>query len=588
MGEPVKVMLQLENPLHSQLKISSMRLISEISIDGKKPVTCSEELEDDHFTRTEIDLNMAPKSFSTVALSVTAKRTGTIYITGVQWRLNQNIIGSHAFNLPSELLIKSTSTGRKKAIRKRNASLEVPVKPAAALMDVELEGVPDVIYHNQIISCSIKLMNIGQLPTGKGVQIKISHPLFMVLTSMDGKVLEYDERGLVSVDLEVKPGEETTLRMWLRAAKVGNQSLNWMLRYSFTDDASKLQYRVAYLTKALKCLPLMHLDISSRPSIRFSESDSSLVLANMRNVTSKSRSPLALTIKLEHVAMISNLFTVSKFDMDQKYILQPEESHNLVLRVSEGKESQGSGQELYDRKKRLSTVPLSTEKTDINPAIWKLLGMEGYLKTVELKRKIMLNPNAYKNAGKELFEGNIKDFDLLVCWSSTNVDTKTPINGYHLLRDQTCLNSLHSKNSSACPLKVMVQHPQSIKHDFSSGRLRVPTKIQVCNRRDDIAVSFIFETLAPTQVFDSITRSFQESKNHSMNARYFWAGLTSQRIKNLEPNKQILLEIDAVFHSAGEYNLNRFRFSVDMPGVGIKHFFFPLQHLISIENASRQ
>ena len=107
----------------------------------------------------------------------------------------------------------------------------------------------------------------------------------------------------------------------------------------------------------------------------------------------------------------------------------------------------------------------------------------------------------------------------------------------------------------------------------------------MCNRRDDIAVSFVFETLPPTQEFDSISRSFQESRNLSMSTRYFWSGATSQRIKNLQPKKHVYLKVDAQFHAQGHYNLNRFRFSVDMPNVGVKHFFFPLQHLISISSS---
>jgi len=44
-----------------------------------------------------------------------------------------------------------------------------------------------------------------------------------------------------------------------------------------------------------------------------------------------------------------------------------------------------------------------------------------------------------------------------------------------------------------------------------------------------------------------------------------------------------IIKLMALFYQPGHYNLNRFKFTVDIPGEGAPRvFFFPLQHLINI------
>eukprot|EP00466_Bigelowiella_natans_P003525 jgi/Bigna1/133992/aug1.23_g8700 len=572
----------------------------------------------------------------------------------------------HRFELLPERTIKSTKTGKKKGISRVNTSLAVTIKPPAALLSFDLQDLPTEMMHSEVSSTIVTVRNDGGLAVeGSSVQIKVSHPLFVVIATTttggeeggeEEQVLSYNRKdGLISLPNGViAPEAMIKLKIYVRGASVGVHCIRFLVRYCYIDVEKKQKHhRVVHIEHPLRVKPFMHLDI-------------------FRETADGGRG--GMSINIHRAVLISDAFTILPSDISREessLTLRPEESYNLVLRVhakDKEEEEEEEGVELKgDRKKEAggSSSSSSNDRGDaaddddekeqllddckgaqlhydssgkkkfsvhnflppkgddavdrkesaIGAAVWQLLGMEGFLEEVELERKIALNPNAYKELSTT-GQDTKKDFDLIVLWNSKKkskrrrtaavgagtgggdddqktkeaVASSSPLttvaaSGFFMIRNQKCLHSLYSKNKSACPLKVMVRHPELLQHDFTTkGRLFVPVDIQVCNRRDDISVSFVFETLPPNQEFDSVSRSFRESRNHSMAARYFWHGKTTQRVKQLGPNKKVLLQIHAAFHADGDYNLNRFRFSVDMPGIGIKHFFFPLQHLISIRS----
>jgi hypothetical protein len=65
---------------------------------------------------------------------------------------------------------------------------------------------------------------------------------------------------------------------------------------------------------------------------------------------------------------------------------------------------------------------------------------------------------------------------------------------------------------------------------------------------------------------------------------YLWQGVTRRRVDRVDALHTTELSLTAVFLAPGQYNLNRFRFTVSVVGVDAKPrvFFFPLQHIINI------
>ncbi len=68
-----------------------------------------------------------------------------------------------------------------------------------------------------------------------------------------------------------------------------------------------------------------------------------------------------------------------------------------------------------------------------------------------------------------------------------------------------------------------------------------------------------------------------------LRSRYLWQGCTKKRVEKLPPGEDLAFNLVATFFEPGEYNLNRFRFTVDQ-GTNKKPrvFFFPLQHLARV------
>eukprot|EP00823_Brevimastigomonas_motovehiculus_P008275 TRINITY_DN7559_c0_g1_i1.p1 TRINITY_DN7559_c0_g1~~TRINITY_DN7559_c0_g1_i1.p1 ORF type:complete len:204 (+),score=33.90 TRINITY_DN7559_c0_g1_i1:40-612(+) len=168
--------------------------------------------------------------------------------------------------------------------------------------------------------------------------------------------------------------------------------------------------------------------------------------------------------------------------------------------------------------------------------------------------------------------------DLVISWMSSD---GSRFGFYHL----PGLTSMKVQPSS-CALKVMLHYPRVVEHDFlQRSCVDVPVTLRVRNGLDRSCVSFLFETLAQEEEFDSSKRAFRQVNSISLSSRYLWHGLTTTRVNDLKPNEITHLHLNASFFQPGHYNLNRFRFTVEICGSSSSKprvFFFPLQHLITI------
>lgn len=132
--------------------------------------------------------------------------------------------------------------------------------------------------------------------------------------------------------------------------------------------------------------------------------------------------------------------------------------------------------------------------------------------------------------------------------------------------------------------------------------------LRIRNCLEKTPVSFLFETLPPEEEFDPkyacmlarclrclgpwfdwcrvplvlSSRSFRAVTNASTRCRYLWRGTTRLRVPDLAPSAIVDIKLCATFFNAGQFNLNRFRFTVETAEQKPRVFFFPLQHLIAV------
>ena len=241
------------------------------------------------------------------------------------------------------------------------------------------------------------------------------------------------------------------------------------------------------------------------------------------------------------------------------------------------------------------------------PPYSNLLGMEKALLMEEERQSLIINP-----AATIADIGAPNKFDLIITWTLLSSPTTTTTTatgssgsggggvryGFYHVPGVAIMKVL----PSACPLKVHLSYPTHItlppSHSptspattpASSFPLSVPISLSIRNILDDTPISFLFETLPPEEEFDPIKRAFRTSTSSTLPAsRYMWRGLTRSRVIGLKGGEEadVLLCVDVL--RCGEYNLNRFRFTVEVGG-GKKPrvFFFPLQHLIRVERAGEE
>jgi hypothetical protein len=116
--------------------------------------------------------------------------------------------------------------------------------------------------------------------------------------------------------------------------------------------------------------------------------------------------------------------------------------------------------------------------------------------------------------------------------------------------------------------------------------LRVPVLIRVRNAAESQAASFSFETLPAEEEFDQSSRSFRARASALTGGRYFWEGGTRRHVAALPPGAVVELALTAVFAAPGSYNINRFRFNLEVEGAAPRVFFFPLQHWMHVRAAA--
>ena len=221
------------------------------------------------------------------------------------------------------------------------------------------------------------------------------------------------------------------------------------------------------------------------------------------------------------------------------------------------------------------------------PPYSNLLGMEKAIMIDEERQSLIINP-----AAVIADVGAPTKLDLVLSWT---LNTSPPRFGFHHLPGVSIMKVL----PSACPLKVHLSYPPIIHpphptlttttspstpptpHPFP---LQFPVHVHIRNILEDSPISFLFETLPPEEEFDPVRRQFRTIASTSMRGRYAWHGLTRVKVPQLRGGDEVEVLLYVDVDGEGEYNLNRFRFTVEVGG-GKKPrvFFFPLQHLVRVE-----
>ena len=442
---------------------------------------------------------------------------------------------------------------------------------------------------------------------------------------------------IVHLPVTLQPGQSLSIPVWLRGALEGQQQLSFLFRYESVEGKV---WRLGYVESGLRVRALMGVRVFHKPS--FAEVKDSLLGIDIHDRQAETAAGETsdeddmAAVRIESISVLSKTWVIasigqhpvtqvagggkpasrsfSQHDLhaasrltattttstappEVDSLLEPHESLLMFARITNlptltlsSPLQQALCPTHYSSVSFASPTPASIDCT--RPPYSNLLGMEKALMMEEERQSLIINP-----AATIVDIGAPNKFDLVITWTLASDETDGSSGGgggggqrfgfYHLPGV-----AIMKVLPSACPLKVHLSYPTRITLPSSSSTsshpsafpLSVPVSLSIRNILDDTPISFLFETLPPEEEFDANKRAFRTSTSSTLSAsRYMWRGLTRSRVVGLRGGDEadVLLCVDVL--RAGEYNLNRFRFTVEVGG-GKKPrvFFFPLQHLIRV------
>ena len=440
---------------------------------------------------------------------------------------------------------------------------------------------------------------------------------------------DWSDSGRIHLSISLQPRQSVTLPLFIRGALEGQQLLSFLFRYESVDEAFG-RFRLGYLERPMRVRPLMGVRLFNKPS--FAEVKDSLIGVDIhdRQVEGAEGSDDEVDVRVERISVLSKCWIIAAIGehpdtslggLPAARSISSQDLHR-ASRVPGGARSAAgvaasssvhscavdstmsphSSLLLFCRITNLPSLSLPSTLLQANcptqhssvsftapdaapspaptplPAdaslapYSNLLAMEKALLMEEERQSLIINP-----AAVIADVGAPNKLDLILSWSLPSSSPRRF--GFFHLPGVAIMKVL----PSACPLKVHLSYPPVLTAAAGAFPLTFPVRVSIRNILEESAISFLFETLPPEEDFDPVRRQFRTLPSSTLRGRYAWHGLTRAKVAALKGGEEAEVTLYVDVGGEGEYNLNRFRFTVEVGG-GKKPrvFFFPLQHLIRI------
>jgi len=137
-----------------------------------------------------------------------------------------------------------------------------------------------------------------------------------------------------------------------------------------------------------------------------------------------------------------------------------------------------------------------------------------------------------------------------------------------------------------CPLIMTLSYNSNVTHSFEEGEpCIVDVTVHVTNRlfgEENSKVNFDVEALSHNLVKAGSANADFNSRHHAMQNDFVWLGCTRRSIQSLQGGSSVTISLQACFFSAGIYDLNRFKFTVQLSRSKPTVFVFHAPYLLSI------
>jgi hypothetical protein len=619
--EEISIVVNITNPLLIELPLSDLQLHCEHSSinDSGESVESGPSTSSAFFTCNSLNLTLKPSETRSITLTVRPLKIGQLLISGASWRACNSLAAFHPFALPPRAVAQAQTAAsrRRKKQFQPDPSLLVPIVPDMPLLSAKLEPIPLNLFTGEFLERKLTLSNVGMLPLHK-LCVRVSHPGFIILgkplispqsalslPNLPASAHSHHHQGdsscysynwndsMIYLGLSLQPAESVELPIYFRAAREGKHNVGFLFRYEAVQSENlAMKFRLLYLNFATIIVNSALCRAFTRPSFaNVRDSVLGLELVSKANLHTSAEDNEALQFSrvtcssknwiICPVAQSPSFSQLHHTDNSTETVLNPFESLMLLFRVANLGSSAGGNTATHSCVQfEADLSPFSTQTSPLS----NLLYIEKALLIEEDRQALIINPAAQlSNVAAP------NKFDLILAWRS--VEHPQRVGFLH----EIGLNCLEP-SPAACSLKVHLNYKPLVSHNFIfQPILSVPVVLSVRNTLPADRVTFLFETLPIEEEFDTQRRTFRtvSLQQITLLGRYAWRGTTKAKIINLAPGQTTELQLLMDCFRPGVYNLNRFRFTVEVntatTAQGNKKprvFFFPLQHLIHIHSSS--
>ncbi|KAI4310617.1 hypothetical protein MLD38_035584 [Melastoma candidum] len=598
-GEPIRVVVEFQNPLQVSIPLSSVSLICETSpgsdeadpdssasiaqYDSGEIIESSLERlmqPDSSFMLSDLDFLLEGDARRKVQLIVTPMVEGVLKIMGVKWKLYDSVVGFHNF-------ITSTTIKNAKRKRRLKRSPVDNLKFVVVKNLPRLEGIigplPGKVYAGHLGHLTLNLNNKSTSAV-KNLKMNVSHPRYLSygnansldvgypaclekkINGQEAEVVACTDDKLQSMylfpeDITISRDTPFSWPLWFHASVPGRLSLHIVLYYEIEDPESFMKFRTLRMCYNFEVLPSVEaiLQISSSP-LSLQEF---IVRLNLTNKT---------TLKAFHIHQLSsigNQWEISLIQPVQDFFASPSILPGQVISYSftirRRKESEKLENSCITRRDvRLSTVesPVPMYDTSLSPLSdfhrIERLNQEkppqGYCDTVDF---ILISRPADK-------EGE------------PGVSNSTPLLSHHIC---------HCSITNARPISWVMEGPRQILHDFSDSFCEISLDITIHNSSDfpaTVTINTLDFTRSSAQSSDAATASTDNQagwhdastetnikittgstitlpKSSPMDSvpAFLWSGSSSTMVR-LPPNSSEKVPLQVCFFSPGAYDLSNY------------------------------
>lgn len=587
--------------------------------DSERDSWKSAEDVDPYFVVTKTDLTLEPESHKTVSASICPLVLGSLEVVGMRCRLLDDVWVYHPFDIKGPLL-QNTRSNRANRVRGESFLLKSYVERGMPCLTVDLvEATPtpnDTVLQSQVGEYVLRVSNVGTA-SASNLTLKTNVPWLNVL---DPQAQDGDEKRaashcigptgtLMAIPLEgsslqangqIQPGESLDVPVEIKTTGVGKQNFYMLFRYELQVDANLPSPRCRWLKKMFIVPVYPSLQLSASVSPVFSAKREHILSVELTNC--RTDRPDQLELDLNELTLASRYYRLEPLPGQ---IMASSSSTSVTLGWQERATFHYKlvCEDEKDQPSLLSHCPFTgveevNEATRSSPS--SLLAFlclerahdsfEGAMKQHQMAlaraaahgdeghhpRSIssIRRANTDLSMSESAHSSKGTDLDRLGHWASVARLCPLDDNGgaVHVIcswngLDSTFRGTHHFRglavrppaNSRECPITLSASHPAKVSNDFESGPADVPLNVTLKNRIDT-PVNLEFAIVAPV-TFD-------------------FTGPESYRTK-LSGGEELSIPLKALLPSAGVYNLQRVRLSVEQHGSSPSSYRFPLQWMVT-------